>query len=313
MIRLFLAKISAFLIIPSFFWIVAAAAIPPTPRASTSHLFAELDKNSLLQNTPSPRLILVGGSNLSFGINSQLIKDALNVNPVNTGIDFKLGLKYMMDSTTEFVKPGDIVVLVPEYDNFYGSTAYGKEELLRTVFDVDQSNTNSLSLKQWLNIVVFLPKFSLSKLNPSEYIFEKDNEIGVYERRAFNQYGDVHLHWTLEREEFLPYEPISEEFNNDVIEQIAMFQKEVRERGAVLYITFPCLQDISFENRKNQILEVENRLRENRFLILGTPKKYKMPDQLMFNTPYHLLKEGVDIRTRLLIDDIRRAQLQNAK
>jgi hypothetical protein len=36
-----------------------------------------------------------------------------------------------------------------------------------------------------------------------------------------------------------------------------------------------------------------------------------MPDSMMFNTPYHLLKTGVDYRTQLLIEDIIKVQTHN--
>jgi len=51
-------------------------SLPSTPRAATSLLFAERQKDSLLKHTPPPRIIFVGGSNLSFGLNGQLIKDS---------------------------------------------------------------------------------------------------------------------------------------------------------------------------------------------------------------------------------------------
>ena len=37
--------------------------------------------------------------------------------------------------------------------------------------------------------------------------------------------------------------------------------------------------------------------------------RYKLPDPLFFNTPYHLVKEGVDERTKLVIEDLTRLRL----
>ena len=45
----------------------------------------------------------------------------------------------------------------------------------------------------------------------------------------------------------------------------------------------------------------------------GTPEKYKIPDDMMFDTIYHLSKKGVDFRTNLLILDIRNANNLNFK
>lgn len=286
--------------------LAVALLVPPTPRASTSLLFAKRDKDALLRDTPGPRLILVGGSNLSFGINSKLLQDELGMNPVNTGLTASLGLKYMMDSTLPWVRHGDVVVVVPEYSHYYGGRAYGGEELLRTVVDVDRRRSlSTLTFRQWANVARYLPKLALSKLRPGEYIVRQSAEPGVYERRAFNQYGDVSVHWTRAREPFALYEPASGSFDETVIADIRDFGEQVRGRGAVLYLSFPGFQAASFANLRGQIAEVETRLREAGLVLLGTPERYALPEEHMFNTPYHLNKQGVDFRTRLLIADLR--------
>ncbi|MEA2041760.1 MAG: hypothetical protein U9N85_04330 [Bacteroidota bacterium] len=41
---------------------------------------------------------------------------------------------------------------------------------------------------------------------------------------------------------------------------------------------------------------------------MATPERYKIPASMIFNTPYHLLKIGVDYRTELLIEDIKKVR-----
>jgi hypothetical protein len=55
-------------------------------------------------------------------------------------------------------------------------------------------------------------------------------------------------------------------------------------------------------------MRVEAELRAKQFPLLGSPERYIMADNLVFNTPCHPVKEGVDYRTRLLIEDIRKSQ-----
>ena len=183
----FILKIILFTV--SFLMITAVLGLflPPTPRASKSLLFAKIKKDSLLKNTISPRVIFVGGSNLSFGLNSKTIKDSLKLNPINTAVHASIGLQHMMDNTIQFIKEGDIVVLAPEYDHFYGSFVYGSEELLRTVVDVTFLPLKSPQVK---NIYKFIPKLALSKLNPIEYF--GFNESDIYSVNSFNEYGDVY-------------------------------------------------------------------------------------------------------------------------
>jgi hypothetical protein len=305
MLRAFVLKVLAFLLAGTIPLLAVALLVPPTPRASTSLLFAKRDKDALLRATPGPRLILVGGSNLSFGIDSRVLADELGVNPVNTGLHATLGLRYMMASTLPYVRRGDVVVLVPEYSHYYGDRAYGGEELLRTVVDVDRRSIATLTPAQWANVARYLPKLALTKLRPAEYTHRQGAEPGVYERRSFNRYGDAVAHWGLPREPFAPNEPAPGAFNGRVVEDIRKFEARVRARGAVLYLSFPGLQAASFANLRGQIAEVDAKLREAGFVILGTPQRYAIPEEFMFNTPYHLTRQGADLRTRRLVADLR--------
>ena len=81
--RKFILKLVLFAL-PIVIIFLLALFTPTTPRASKSLLMSSINKDSLLKNTPSPRIIFVGGSNLSFGLNSQMIKDSLSLNPATT-------------------------------------------------------------------------------------------------------------------------------------------------------------------------------------------------------------------------------------
>jgi hypothetical protein len=72
-------------------------------------------------------------------------------------------------------------------------------------------------------------------------------------------------------------------------------------------LTFPALQQTSFELEKEKIKAIEKELRKRDLLLIGTPERYVIPDTLIFDTPYHLTKTGVDLRTRLLIEDLKLA------
>ena len=90
-----------------------------------NYLAAVLEKDRIIRNAESPKIILVGGSNLAFGIDSKMMQDALRMPVVNMGLYAKLGLKYMLAQVRPYIRKGDIVVVVPEYDLFYGDFANG--------------------------------------------------------------------------------------------------------------------------------------------------------------------------------------------
>jgi hypothetical protein len=276
-----------------------------------SFLSADIQKDSLLANEPSPRIILVGGSSLAYGINSQLLKDSLVMNPINTGLDFGLGIKYMLDNTFRYVKEGDIIILAPEYQQFYQDWDHGGENLLRLVWEINRSKIRLLSWKQMFHCAPYLGtlvrlKFTII-LSVIQDHMKKVNQ--VYTASNFNQYGDMIGHWNQsESKEFTPAaQMLVSDYNPAVVKGILKLSRKMEGKGAKVFVTYPGYQDISFDISKEAIKKVEAEYFANELSILGTPERYRMPDSLMFDTPYHLIKEGVDLRTKLVIEDIKYA------
>ncbi|GHT76663.1 hypothetical protein AGMMS50262_15490 [Bacteroidia bacterium] len=269
---------------------------------------AAVKKDSLLANVPSPRIIFIGGSNLSFGLNSQEIKDSLYLNPINTAINASIGIKYMLENAIRYAKEGDIMVVIPEYPHFFRDWNYGSEELFRTVFDANKSNIKLLNFEQIHNCFPYAGKFIFSKFRKYEYVDIKESD--VYSVNSFNKFGDVDAHWYLEnrQNEFEPSGKIdTTKYNPVVMDELKHIANKLQEKGCIMLISYPCFQESSFNNSKESIKKVEQEIQTNDFFVLGSPEKYMMPDSLMFNTPYHINKQGVELRTKLLVEDLKTA------
>ena len=302
--KLFLKKILIFSLL--FLTIgIAGFFAPPTPYSLRSSLFAQIDKDSLLVNMRAPRLILIGGSTLSMGINSGLFKDSLKLNPINTAILSDVGLEYMLNHARQFIKAGDIVIVVPDYDQFYGNKMYGRDGLLRTVTDVSRNDYSVLSFKQWLNIVPYLPEYAYSKFDILEYKPAKKYDApGVYDRRSFDKFGDHIVHWGQRPKTVDAFAAIENEFNYDAIKELDNFKDEMQKKGATLYMGFEAIQIRSFNNNISKINRVQKVLVQHGFKLLGTPTRYELADSLLYDSADHLNKKGADFRTKLLIRDL---------
>jgi hypothetical protein len=132
-------------------------------------------------------------------------------------------------------------------------------------------------------------------------------ESDIYSVNSFNRYGDVFAHWNLKRRFFLTEKKAGGILNPDVVDGIRKFAEDVKAKGATFLVSYPGLQDISYHNIAGLIAAVEKEYKKDGFTILGTPERYMMPDSLIFNTPYHLSKRGVDYRTSLLVEDLKKA------
>ncbi len=305
--RKFILKLMCLLIPTLILFVVAIFLLPPTKTYRKSLFYSLIDKNNLLKNTPSPRIIFIGGSNLSFGLNSEKIKDSLNINPINTGIHASIGLKYMLASTIDYIRENDIILISPEYQEFYNDYADGEIELLSIIIDVAPQTIHLLDFNQYYKLIKYIPDITKSKIA----FFEKasnsnDTIVGIYERKSFNSFGDVYKHWNLQKQNVKPFSAIKGKLDVDVFNSLINFKKTVYNKKAKLYITFPCYQDSSFKNAIVQIKEVEQKLKECGFNLLSNPERYCIPDSLIFNSPYHLVKKGVVLRTNLLIEDLKK-------
>ncbi|HCO67792.1 MAG TPA: hypothetical protein DIT04_08585 [Dysgonomonas sp.] len=273
---------------------------PLTPRMKQSYFYGINHKQKLLQDTPAPRIIFIGGSNLTFGINSRMIKDSLGLNPINTGIQANVGLEYMLDSSIDNIRKSDIVVVVPEYSQLHGSLAYGEDPLLHAIMSGNRNDLLKLSYHQWAAILPYIPKYAFSKLSVYEYL-DNPNKETVYRADAFNEYGDILERWPGDFKTVSPYTVREEKFNTYILKKLIYFRRQVEEKGASLYIGFPAYQKKSFDIIEDIIREEYDSLRNNNFTLIGKPVDYIVDDSLLYDTPYHLTTDGVEWRTGLFL------------
>lgn len=300
--KIFLIRTVLFLI-PISLIFLSGLFLPPTPRTTTSLLFANIQKDSLLQHVDEPRIIFVGGSNLSFGLNSYKIRDSLGLYPINTGVNAGIGLKYMLENTLKFIKEGDNIILSLEYELFYEPYETASDVLLRTIFDVFPEKSDMLSFKQKLDLVPYIPRYSLTKLKPSEYFAYTENH--TYGGNSFNKFGDAYSHWELKGQKYMPV-TIGGDFHENVIIKLKEFENAVTEKGGEVYVTFPGIDEVSYQKSEEAILRIEKKLLNNGFTLLGTAKRYIIPAEMVFDTHYHFIKVGVDLRTERFIQDYQR-------
>jgi len=296
----FLAALVAFILL--------LVLLPFTPVQKSSFYYSQIDKDALLTSVKGQRIIFVGGSNVSFGINSQIFADSLGLHPINTAIDAGVGLVYMLDHTINQIHKGDIVVVIPEYDHFFEDFAYGGngDQLLIESTINGVSNIGNLRRKQIARSLKYIPALLMSKLRMWHYFYKKDTS-NVYLRQSFNKYGDAVGHWNRQSDIVPAVASFGKSVNFQIIHEIQDFNDKVLQKGAYCLFTFPCVQKSTYQNCIAQVAEVEKEIRKLNIKTFGNPQEYVFPDEYMFNTIYHLNKKGVDVRTAKLLNDLKQA------
>ena len=87
----------------------------PDQYAHTFH--GELDeKFDRLNSIDEPKIVVVGGSSVAFGLDSKKLEEYTGMPTVNFGLYAALGTKLMLDLSLSGIGEGDIVVVSPEMD-----------------------------------------------------------------------------------------------------------------------------------------------------------------------------------------------------
>jgi hypothetical protein len=278
---------------------------------SKYNLLAALpDKHKLLNSIKAQKMILLGGSNVSFGINSKVLENKFQKPTVNMGIHAGIGLRYMINDIKLYLKKGDLIILIPEYEHFYTDNFYGDVELASIIFDIEPQSKNLLNRKQWIHLLKYLPTFSAKKIKNfiPTLIRDKNVDIDIYHRKSFNEYGDAYLHWTLPNQNYIhaPLLKGDEKVNEEVISFLKEFKLFVNQKGARLLIFPPVIDNTSFNNKKTIITKIAKELKNNDIAFECEPISFCYNDSLFFNSYYHLNKFGVDKRTLQLLKDLDR-------
>jgi hypothetical protein len=293
----------------------------PKSYDKNNYFAAVIDKDSLIVNTPSPRIIFAGASNLAFGLDSKMIEREFGVPVINMGLHGNFGLDFILNNVKKNVRKGDIVILSLEYyldeiyykDIDYVLNVYPKAE----EYVVRDGDYYSQELKfyvgeaqeSWKKMSNFffdkILRFKEAKVFISDQVHSYDTLI--YSRKAFNSNGDVVSHLGKK----YPYDlrgrtPIEAKNYSRNIRKLNDFAEHIVQKGGRVYFTFASYPKSEYVKNIRAIEEFHEQLKDGlKFEIITTPEELIYPDELFFDTVYHLNAEGREMRTKALLEKIK--------
>ncbi len=294
-----------------FFTVLVAVAVSafflPARYMKRSMLSLEKTKLARLAATigAGKRIVFVGGSNLSHGLDSAKVEEALGVTVVNMGLHGGLGFRYQLVSILNYVGEGDTVVLVPEYGNFSSDGYLGSAEVLGMVCDIIPEQKRILSFAQWRKMLQYVPRYGAGKLCRLDQCFRGKESPEC--KGDYTVYGDrvaPSAIKPLPQNKGLPSktrEDLSIKSFNDMNKLIGRMQSN----GVHVLFMPPVFQHSSFANQELYIRAIADALKANGTPYIIEPSMLALPDNLFYDTPYHLNKLGYPIRTAIVIKALR--------
>ena len=259
-------------------------------------VLVDQEKQTHIAAMSGRKICFVGGSNLSYGLDSYRVQEYFGIPVANLGLHAGLGMNYMLYEVNLYVNRGDVVVLVPEYNqfiNYYGSSA------LADLFIQTKQWNNFLMYKEWTTY----PSYFCSKVFTPSLLKRKVVDEYADNPKGFNELGDYILHLDQPRRIF-PCLPLSERPKVDQISAFANEVKQLRRRGVQVIILPPSYALTSFEMSKSYVDEIVSALEGYSVPFEVSPSRYAFNDTLFWNTAYHLSAEGRKVRTDLVIADL---------
>lgn len=303
--RKFLFQVSVFLL-ASLLAIVAIDSyllFTPTLRSHYSHernaLFAY---NKLVGLMDTNKIVIIAGSNGAFSINSQLIHDAFNLPVVNTSTHAGIGIRLQFEMYKDFLKKGDIVVFCPEYGGGR-DRLYGGSTTLRILSSQLPSAYSKISLLQW----GYLHKYIGSRFKEIQNNGNLEDTIPAespYSVKALNVFGDIECDRA--HEDSIEFGEINGKMDDRLVNYIQYVHDYTRKKGILLVFLPPTLMKSAFVKNQSHIDSLVYCLKTNGIGWQAPPIRYSFADSLYYDTEYHMTQVGANLRTIIMIEDMKR-------
>lgn len=279
-------------------------------------LGAIIDKVERLNSVDEPKIVLIGGSSMCFGIDSEALGRELNMPVVDMGLYAALGTKATATFTKSGIKRGDIVVFAPELDSQAYSMYFDGESVLQAV-DGKPSLALKFSFPDMVTTFYSAPSYITQKKKIAQAGLSVSS---IYSRAAFNEYGDIKIGDSDYKRTHnimpLSYLPDSNLItvnknivSNDFIEYINEYTQGVRNIGATVYWSFPPVNKLALNDTTDDSMqEFFEYLAESLTAeVISYPSDYVLDEGYFYDSNYHLNDSGVPLRTYNLVNDIKRA------
>ncbi len=283
------------------------------------------DKHKILDQTPSPKVVFIGGSNLLFGIDGVQIEKGLHRPVVNMGLCLMFPLQYLFDEIKDNVHSGDLVVLSPEYADY--SQEYANNiavaDILNTypraLYWILRSNCLTPEQLQVLfghvralglqkldyasrhigQIIEHRCRWTHGKYNPGLVVLNKDN---------LDKCGD--LTWHLKQKADNQPSPapflVSSHLGDAEAKSINDFGAYCKAHGARFVMTPPSVSEVQHKELKSKIDSIMAECQQRLTVpFVATPERYAFPVKMIFNGQYHLNKVGRSLRAQRMIEDLK--------
>ncbi|MDE7333513.1 MAG: hypothetical protein K2O16_15085 [Lachnospiraceae bacterium] len=288
-----------------FLGITAGFLLHLSPQYLGNYQASLIDKVQRLENIHEPKIVLIGDSNLAFGIDSEKIEEAFGMPVVNMGLHGGLGNAFHEEMTRLNVTEGDIYIIC--HCSYSDDGQLKNKELAWITLENHPSLWKILRKEDYLPMLKSYPVYLKKCI--ALWLTDSGNQMdeGVYSRAAFNEYGDIE--WADNGQEYVfkDGDIFVPQISDNVCDRLNELNIYLKERGATLLIAGYPITQIDSTPEAGLYMEFQKELEEKlNAPVISDFIDYFYPENYFLNTEYHLNTVGKKARTNQLISDIQR-------
>mgnify|MGYP000011278964 CR=1 FL=1 len=269
-----------------------------------------------LKNTKGKKIVVLGNSNVAFGVDSALAENLLReagmeYSVCNFGLYGALGTKMMCELAYARIKKDDVVIFTPELVAQSLSTYFSPEEAWYAL-DGDMRIYNDFPKETKGALAAGYIGYTAKKLA----LYEKGSPAagsGVYASSSFDERGDLknyarpHNVMPNGVDENNPILFDEELFSVDFLSFINGYAEKLQKKGAQIYYSFAPMNEgaIAFgelEKSADFYRSIEEKFQ---FPVISDIEDYMMAHEWFYDSNYHLDESGMKVRTVRLVNDIK--------
>ena len=273
------------------------------PGSRLDYFEAMAAKHERLRALGSPKLVVIGGSNASFGIDSEALERSTCRPVVNMAMHAGLGTRFMVNEVLDHLGDGDLLLVALE------QPLYGAGDALH---DAHYQAVDRYPEALWAIAPWHWPKViggvAVMRLRTAWRRWARlawPPKPSIYHARGFNERGDfVHydtaagaMAWTGQSD--TTASPI---LGKAFLRHAHRLVSQADKAGATVLFTWP----VSARSTPAPDCDatISTVLRAEGLTMIGEPASYVLPDSAFLDTRYHVKAHGRSVRTAQLISDL---------
>lgn len=306
-------KLIVYFIILAISILSAVPVIILIPGNIPHDLASIIDKRQKLIETPSPRLLVIGGSS-SLTLKSPEIEEATGYHVLNMSIWGGLGTAPFLEEIKPYIRKGDVVLITQEYgailDHKFHAFTLNNDEAKKCFFLMSPMNhlRQYFYSGEWSRIILTLHEICQLKMksfirNALTLNMNQLFKDGYPEyHKEFNEHGDRLNPYTILR----PLDGTGKilhcpnmKFHNFLND----FNHYAQARGVTVLFYFSHFPREEYEINREKIDSFAVELIDFlEFSVINKPTDFIYPRDFFGDTIYHLNERGEIVRTKMLID-----------